>query len=113
MTWNYLLNIPDLQPVGANTRWQIKDPSLCQLPQSLDTPVYTTDGSETFHMTSRHQEYVFRYLGQGPPLITNDSNTKKLNLSLLELCFVVCEPVINLISAYHGHFRLWDALTVD
>ncbi|KAI7167810.1 hypothetical protein KC343_g10850 [Hortaea werneckii] len=39
-------------------------------------------------MTTRHQEYVFRYLGQGPPLIFNDPNTKKLNLSLLELCFV-------------------------
>ncbi|KAI7282235.1 hypothetical protein KC345_g3595 [Hortaea werneckii] len=36
----------------------------------------------------KHQEYVFRYLEQGPRLISNDPNTKKLNLSLLELCFV-------------------------
>ncbi|KAI7212850.1 hypothetical protein KC333_g6915 [Hortaea werneckii] len=39
-------------------------------------------------MTARHQEYVSRYLGQGPPLVSNDLNAKKLNLSLLELCFV-------------------------
>ncbi|KAI6790108.1 hypothetical protein KC332_g5224 [Hortaea werneckii] len=88
VTCNYLLNIPDLQPVSADSRWQIKNPALCQLPPSLDTPVYTTDGSDTFHMTTRHQEYVFRYLGQAPPSISNDPNTKKLNLSLLELCFV-------------------------
>ncbi|KAI7464463.1 hypothetical protein KC351_g15460 [Hortaea werneckii] len=88
VTCNYLLNIPDLQPASANTRWQIKNPALYQLPVHLETPVYTTDGSDTFHMTARHQESVFRYLGQGPPLISNDPNTKKLNLSLLELCFV-------------------------
>ena len=94
-------------------RWQIKNQALCQIAVPIETPVYTSDGSDTFHMTARHQEYVFRYLGQGPPLICNDPNTKKLNLSLLELCFVVCEPVINLISTYHGHSRLWDAVTVD
>ncbi|KAI6900223.1 hypothetical protein KC318_g12495 [Hortaea werneckii] len=88
VTCNYLLNILDLQPVSANSRWQIKDLALFQLPASLESPVYTADGSDTFHLTARHQEYVFRYLGQGPPLVSNDLNTKKLNLSLLELCFV-------------------------
>ncbi|RMX71784.1 hypothetical protein D0869_15281, partial [Hortaea werneckii] len=88
VTCNYLLNIPDLHPVSADSRWQIKDSALSKLPASLESRVYITDGSETFHMTASHQEYVFRYLGQGPPLVSNDPNTKNLNLSLLELCFV-------------------------
>ncbi|KAI7324006.1 hypothetical protein KC315_g8354 [Hortaea werneckii] len=88
VTCNYLLQVPDLQPVSADTRWQIKDQARRQLSISLETPVYTADGLDTFYMTPRHQEYVFRYLGRGPPLIFNDPNTKKLNLGLLELCFV-------------------------
>ncbi|KAI7091730.1 hypothetical protein KC356_g441 [Hortaea werneckii] len=88
VTCNYLLHVPDLQPVSADTRWQIKDQARCQLPIALETPVYTADGLDTFYMNPRHQEYVFRYLRRGPPLISNDANTKKLNLGLLELCFV-------------------------
>lgn len=83
-----------------------------QLPASLESPVYTADGSDTFHLTARHQEYVFRYLAQGPPLVSNDLNTKKLNLSLLELCFVVSVPVSIIKLTHHSNIRVRDVLTL-
>ena len=112
VTCNYLLQVPDLQPVSADTRWQIKDQARRQLSISLETPVYTADGLDTFYMTPRHQEYVFRYLGRGPTLISNDPNTKELNLGLLELCFVVGAPISSIVSTYQGKLRLRDALAM-
>ncbi|KAJ5365946.1 hypothetical protein N7517_008832 [Penicillium concentricum] len=82
---NFMSNIPDLQPVAADTGpLVVRKKSKVQPP--LTNAVWTSDASMSYQLNPKCQDFITRYLGRG--LITpDDPNMMQVNRKLLELSF--------------------------
>ncbi|CAI7601002.1 unnamed protein product [Penicillium glandicola] len=96
-------NIPDLQPVAANTRQPLVVRGKTALQPALTNAVWTSDASTSYQLSARCQDFITRYLGRS--LITpEDPNMIQVNRKILELAFT---------CPFLMHASLAVALTYD
>ncbi|KAK1952049.1 hypothetical protein LY78DRAFT_594460 [Colletotrichum sublineola] len=105
---NFLLHIPDLQPIVDDTSrpLMVQRQRQTDIQPPLANAVWTCDESASYQLNARCQEFITRYLGQS--LITpNDSTMTVVNRKLLELAFA--HPYLmhaSLAVAYTYHWHL-------
>ncbi|PWY88252.1 hypothetical protein BO70DRAFT_385470 [Aspergillus heteromorphus CBS 117.55] len=102
---NFVSNVPDLQPVAADTgrKWVDRGRGNVALQPALTHAVWTSDASTCYHLDARSQDLVYRYLGCS--LITPaDPGMREVNRGLLGLAFD---------HPYLMHASLAIALTYD
>jgi hypothetical protein len=81
-------NIPDLQPVAANTAKPLVVRGRAELPAPITNAVWTSDASTSYQLNAKCQDFITRYLGRS--LITPDDPVMiQVNRRLLELAFAV------------------------
>lgn len=82
-------NIPDLQPVAADTRRLLVVARGKAEPRPpVTSAVWTSDASISYQLNAKCQDFITRYLGRS--LTTpNDPNMTQVNRKLLELTFTV------------------------
>lgn len=82
-------NIPDLQPVAADTRRLLGVArGKAEIRPPVTSAVWTSDASISYQLNAKCQDFITRYLGRS--LTTpNDPNMAQVNRKLLELAFAV------------------------
>lgn len=81
-------NIPDLQPIAADTGRPLAVRGTAKLQPPVTSAVWTADESTSYQLNAKCQEFITRYLGQS--LITpDDPNMIHVNRELLKLAFAV------------------------
>ncbi|PYH92247.1 hypothetical protein BO71DRAFT_442573 [Aspergillus ellipticus CBS 707.79] len=83
---NFMSNIPDLQPIAADTGHALAAREKPALRPPITNAVWTSDASTSFQLNTKCQDFITRYLGRS--LTTpNDPNMRQVNSKLLELAF--------------------------
>ncbi|KAL4782798.1 hypothetical protein BJX76DRAFT_368892 [Aspergillus varians] len=83
---NFMSNIPDLQPVTADTGRVLVVQRKAALQPPRTNAVWTSDASTYYQLNAKCQDFITRYLGRS--LITpDDPNMGQVNRKLLELTF--------------------------
>jgi len=81
-------NIPDLQPVAADTARPLVVRGKAELQPPLTNAVWTSDASTSYQLNAKCQDFITRYLGRS--LITpDDPKMIQVNRKLLKLAFAV------------------------
>lgn len=81
-------NIPDLQPIAADTGGTLVVTRKAELQRTVASGVWTSDQSTSYQLNTRCQDFITRYLGRS--LITpDDPNMIYVNHRLLTLAFTV------------------------
>jgi hypothetical protein len=81
-------NIPDLQPVAADTGTRLVVRGNAELQPPIASAVWTSDEFTSYQLNARCQDFITRYLGRS--LITpDDPNMVHVNRKLLKLAFAV------------------------
>lgn len=81
-------NIPDLQPIAADTGRPLAVRGTAELQPQVTSAVWTADESTSYQLNAKCQEFITRYLGRS--LITpDDPNMIHVNRKLLRLAFAV------------------------
>lgn len=81
-------NIPDLQPIAAETGRRLAVRGATELQPPVTSAVWTADESTSYQLNAKCQEFITRYLGRS--LITpDDPNMIHVNRELLRLAFAV------------------------
>jgi hypothetical protein len=81
-------NIPDLQPVAADTGRPLVVRGKAELQPPVASAVWTSDESTFYQLNATCQDFITRYLGRS--LITpDDPNMIHVNRKLLGLAFAV------------------------
>ncbi|KAJ5837079.1 hypothetical protein N7447_003105 [Penicillium robsamsonii] len=79
-------NIPDLQPITADTRRALLVRGKAKLHPPPTNAVWTSEASTSYQLNAKCQDFITRYLGRS--LITpDDPNMRQVNRRLLELAF--------------------------
>jgi hypothetical protein len=93
-------NIPDLQPVVADTGRALVVQEKADLQSPLTNAVWTSDTSTSYQLNARCQDFLTRYLGRS--LINpDDPNMIQVNRKLLKLAFAV-SFIISILSHQTG-----------
>ncbi|GFF53399.1 predicted protein [Aspergillus lentulus] len=85
---NYMFNVPDLQPIAADTGKSLVVEVLgrADLQPPVASPVWISDESTFYQLNAKCQDFITRYLGRS--LITpDDPNMILVNRKLLRLAF--------------------------
>ncbi|GFF60248.1 predicted protein [Aspergillus lentulus] len=85
---NYMFNVPDLQPIAADTGKSLVVEVLgrTDLQPPVASPVWISDESTFYQLNAKCQDFITRYLGRS--LITpDDPNMILVNRKLLRLAF--------------------------
>ncbi|KAJ5512089.1 hypothetical protein N7463_001641 [Penicillium fimorum] len=83
---NFVSNIPDLQPVTAETRRALVARGKAELRPPPTSAVWISEASTSYQLNAKYQDFITRYLGRS--LITpDDPNMRQVNRKLLELAF--------------------------
>lgn len=99
MLCNYMPHVPDLQLAASDSVWPLAIRERVVL-RPLTNAVWTSDGSTSYQLDAKCQDFVNRYLGRS--LITpNDPNMVQVNRELLTLAFNVC-PTHLLLPLLHS-----------
>lgn len=81
-------NIPDLQPVAADTGRPLVARGKAELQPPPSNAVWTSDTATFYQLNARCQDFITRYYGRS--LITpDDPNMTQVNSGLLKLSFAV------------------------
>jgi len=81
-------NIPDLQPIAADTVRPLIVQGKAKLQPPVGSAVWTSDKSTFYQLNAKCQDFITRYLGRS--LITpDDPNMIYVNRELLRLAFAV------------------------
>jgi hypothetical protein len=81
-------NIPDLQPIAADTGRPLVVRGKADLQPPVASAVWTSDESTSYQLNAKCQDFITRYLGRS--LITpDDPNMIHVNRKLLRLAFAV------------------------
>lgn len=89
-------NIPDLQPIVADTGRPLEVRGKEELQPPIASAVWTSDESTSYQLNAKCQDFITRYLGRS--LITpDDPNMTHVNRKLLGLAFTV--SIITLIPS--------------
>ncbi|KAJ5517679.1 hypothetical protein N7453_000101 [Penicillium expansum] len=79
-------SIPDLQPVAADIGRPLVVGGKVDIQPPITNAVWTSDGSTSYQLNTRCQDFITRYLGRS--LITpDDPNMVQVNRKLLKLAF--------------------------
>ena len=82
--------IPDLQPIAAGTRGTLVVRQQAELRAPIDSAVWTADGSTSYQLNARCQDFITRYLGRSlGTTAPDDPNMIGVNRKLLRLAFTV------------------------
>ncbi|RAH71554.1 Zn(II)2Cys6 transcription factor domain-containing protein [Aspergillus aculeatinus CBS 121060] len=101
---NFMFNIPDLQPIAAETgRPSLALRGTAELQPPLAGAVWTADQSTFYQLNTKCQDFLTRYYGSSL-LTSEDPNMLHVNRKLLQLAFVY---------PYLMHASLAVALTYD
>ncbi|KAF9892046.1 hypothetical protein FE257_002452 [Aspergillus nanangensis] len=87
---NFMSNIPDLQPIAADTASPLRVPRKTELQPHVASAVWTADEFTSYQLNARCQDFITRYLGRS--LVTStpdDPNMVHVNRKLLSLAFAV------------------------
>lgn len=81
-------NIPDLQPIAADTASPLVVHGKATLQPPIASAVWTSDESTTYHLNAKCQDFITRYYGRSIS-IPDDPNMIHVNRKLLRLAFTV------------------------
>ncbi|KAJ5289487.1 uncharacterized protein N7443_009740 [Penicillium atrosanguineum] len=100
---NFMSNIPDLQPIAADTGRPLVVRGKAELQPPISSAIWTSDEFISYQLNAKCQDFITRYLGRS--LITpDDPNMIHVNRKLLGLAFA---------HPFLMHASLAVALTYD
>ncbi|KAJ5713131.1 uncharacterized protein N7483_010312 [Penicillium malachiteum] len=83
---NFMSNIIDLQPIGADAGRSFTVQKKMKLQPPLASAIWTSDASTTYQLSSRCQDFITRYYRRSL-LIPDDPNVIEVNRKLFKLTF--------------------------
>ncbi|KAI3316670.1 hypothetical protein HD806DRAFT_516919 [Xylariaceae sp. AK1471] len=83
---NFMSNVPDLQPVAADTGRPLVVRGRAELRAPLTNAIWTSDATTTYQLNAKCQDFITRYLGRSL-IAVDDPVIKQVNRKLLKLAF--------------------------